>query len=836
MPAPDYSQAFDDAGREWNVDPRLLRSVMGQESGGNAGAVSPKGASGLMQVMPPTGVDLGVTNLKDPYQSIFAGAKYLSQQLDKYKDPALALAAYNAGPGRTDDYLNKRIPLPAETLGYVPSVIARYAQTKAQPAAGVPAVPQTATNPASAVPSDTDFLKMIGAAPAAPPAAAPTVNNAGEVVSPPATMVIKASPAAGGLPSDADFLKMIGASAAPAPAAAPAQQLIPDPNTGGLTAIPAAAPAAPTPPSRVDLPAWAGGQGTVTAEPTPQQPGVLQHIGQAIASPFVDGGPLGPDTSTGTLFNGPWGHTNRLMIAQPLALADAIGRGGLGAWRGLVAAGSEGLQGLGASPTSAANFERDLGGIAPNALAPLTMGADAALIAGVKNAGAPDVAANRLAAQTDIANRLQQNIANDVRGPARGAWLLDKIKTAINDADMPAPDANVPTGGVAPGMGAPRSAGAAATPTDAAIMSPAEARAQQSTAEMQKLIEPQPAGPDTNRYVPGVRPTEAQMVQNARTSRNEKLTASEMPQGFADLARDNNDARMNFLQDIAGTPTLQKRLMDDRSAQAEQDLASTWQNKQPADLTPVADMAANILNSPDGRRPLVRTAVDGVMRELTGPDGKPLTDPEMLYGVRKHIDDLIQGANDSAAGTRAVAQLQQLKDTLDGTIEQAAPGFRQYLSNFAAASKPIDEMSVLQAQIPKIVDSQNRITYSGVQRMMKNLVTARGGRGIDPAKSISDDTMNNLWALRDDLRRVASSDDLAKAKGSDTFQNALDFVKGAATKGGIGLAHVVANAKAPGIGSVAVNLVTNKLRQAAVAKAADRALNPKINRLNPPSD
>src|SRR6185437_14425876 len=73
---PDYSQAFDDAGREWNVDPRLLRSVMGQESGGNAGAVSPKGASGLMQVMPPTGVDLGVTNLKDPYQSIFAGAKY----------------------------------------------------------------------------------------------------------------------------------------------------------------------------------------------------------------------------------------------------------------------------------------------------------------------------------------------------------------------------------------------------------------------------------------------------------------------------------------------------------------------------------------------------------------------------------------------------------------------------------------------------------------------------------------------------------------------------------------------------------------------------------------
>src|SRR6185437_7324371 len=139
-----------------------------------------------------------------------------------------------------------------------------------------------------------------------------------------------------------------------------------------------------------------------------------------------------------------------------------------------------------------------------------------------------------------------------VQRAGRGCSIRSRPRS--NDADMPAPDANVPTGGVAPGMGAPRSAGAAATPTDAAIMSPAEARAQQSTAEMQKLIEPQPAGPDTNRYVPGVRPTEAQMVQNARTSRNEKLTASEMPQGFADLARDNNDARMNFLQDIAGTP------------------------------------------------------------------------------------------------------------------------------------------------------------------------------------------------------------------------------------------------------------------------------------------
>lgn len=824
--ADQYAPLFDAAGKEWNVDPRLLRAVMLRESAGDPNAVSPKGATGLMQIMPSTGADLGVTDPRDPAQSIFGGAKYLSQQLDKYGNVPMALAAYNAGPGRVDAYLANRASLPAETMAYVPSVTARYAQARAVKPAAQNGEPSVATAPAPAIglPSDADFLKMIGAGGTA---AAPSSGGTVPVVTikNPLDKPSSGAPGKGALPSDADFLKLIGATTpVAAPVVAPSN-LIPDPNTGGLTAIgPAPAPTPYQP--RVDLPVWAGGQGTVTEAPQPQQPGVLSHIGSAIASPFHDG-PLGPDTSTGTLFNGPMGLVNRLLIAQPLALADAAGRAGLGLYRGAVAGGADLYRALGGTPTQAAQLERDLGGALPNALMPLAMGADAAL-----RAPAPKAApVNPLAAYVPIADRLQANIANDVRGPARGAYLLDKITTAVRDADKPPPETIAPD--AAPAGAGPRSAGAAATPGALAQMSPAEIQAQRSTAETQKLVEPQPAGPDTNRYVPGVSPTEAHMVQNARTSRNEKLTASEMPQGFADRARENNEARLNFFDDMAGTPTLQKRLVDDRAAKAEADLAATWRNKQPADVTPLADLATDILNSPDGRRPLVRSAVDGVMKELTGPDGKPITDPELLYGVRKHIDDLIQGAKDSAAGTRAVAQLQQLKDGLDGVIEQAAPGFKDYLKNFSDASRPIDEMSILQAYKPKIVDSQNRITYSGVQRMMRDIVAARGGKGIDPAKSITDDTMNKLWALRDDLRRVASADELAKARGSDTAQNVMDFLKNSAPKG---IAHIGANLISPGFGSVPVKMVTDRLRQRSVERAAERALNPKINRLQPPLD
>jgi soluble lytic murein transglycosylase-like protein len=107
--------------------PEFVRSVAAVESAYRTEAISPKGAIGLMQLMPATAAELGA-NPHDPLQNADAGARYLRQLLLKYKDAAdpvrLALAAYNAGPGAVDKYRN--IPPYRETQQYVERVLRKY--------------------------------------------------------------------------------------------------------------------------------------------------------------------------------------------------------------------------------------------------------------------------------------------------------------------------------------------------------------------------------------------------------------------------------------------------------------------------------------------------------------------------------------------------------------------------------------------------------------------------------------------------------------------------------------------------------------------------------------
>src|SRR5712675_1979612 len=122
-PIDPYAGYIAEASRRFGIPETWIRAVMRVESSGQVKAVSPKGAIGLMQIMPDTWAGLRLRyrlgrNPHDPHDNILAGAAYLREMHDRY-GAAGFLAAYNAGPGRYQDYVSIGRPLPAETLAYV---------------------------------------------------------------------------------------------------------------------------------------------------------------------------------------------------------------------------------------------------------------------------------------------------------------------------------------------------------------------------------------------------------------------------------------------------------------------------------------------------------------------------------------------------------------------------------------------------------------------------------------------------------------------------------------------------------------------------------------------
>lgn len=127
--SPDLNEIVEKAARENQLDSDFIRALILAESKGNANAVSSKGAQGLMQLMPDTAAKLGVKNSFDANENVAAGSKYIRELLARYNnDPVRALAAYNAGAGRVQQY--NGVPPYRETRAYVASIIREFNRRK----------------------------------------------------------------------------------------------------------------------------------------------------------------------------------------------------------------------------------------------------------------------------------------------------------------------------------------------------------------------------------------------------------------------------------------------------------------------------------------------------------------------------------------------------------------------------------------------------------------------------------------------------------------------------------------------------------------------------------
>ncbi len=125
----NVGDAVNQSSNRYHLDPDFINSVIHAESGFKVRAVSPKGAQGLMQLMPQTAANLGVKNSFDPAGNVDGGTRYLRELLEMYNfDVVKALAAYNAGPHRVEKY--KGVPPYRETQAYISRIIRDYNRKK----------------------------------------------------------------------------------------------------------------------------------------------------------------------------------------------------------------------------------------------------------------------------------------------------------------------------------------------------------------------------------------------------------------------------------------------------------------------------------------------------------------------------------------------------------------------------------------------------------------------------------------------------------------------------------------------------------------------------------
>src|ERR1700691_4104224 len=147
--AVDLNEVVNTASGTYRLDPDLVNSVIRAESGFNVHAVSPKGAQGLMQLMPQTASQLGVQNAFDPRANVEGGTRYLRELLERYDfDLVKALAAYNAGPQRVEQYGG--VPPYYETKAYVARIVRDFNKKKLAANAAAKTASQTASQKTAA--------------------------------------------------------------------------------------------------------------------------------------------------------------------------------------------------------------------------------------------------------------------------------------------------------------------------------------------------------------------------------------------------------------------------------------------------------------------------------------------------------------------------------------------------------------------------------------------------------------------------------------------------------------------------------------------------------------
>ena len=196
------------------------------------------------------------------------------------------------------------------------------------------------------------------------------------------------------------------------------------------------------------------------------------------------------------------------------------------------------------------------------------------------------------------------------------------------------------------------------------------------------------------------------------------------------------------------------------------------QKGAPVDTHAVVKVIDNMLAGESGQRDAVADSLRSVREKLVKPDGTYQDNPELLYGVRKHIGDLMDGkvnpGNGRSDARAAARELTSVKSALDNEIDRVVPGFSDYLSKYADMSKPVNQMEFLQKL--NLTNGHDVPTLAKVDAAIKGITILKNKGGVNGATSITDAQMKFLNDLKDTLQKQDNVN-LGRSVGSNTVQN-----------------------------------------------------------------
>lgn len=204
-----------------------------------------------------------------------------------------------------------------------------------------------------------------------------------------------------------------------------------------------------------------------------------------------------------------------------------------------------------------------------------------------------------------------------------------------------------------------------------------------------------------------------------------------------------------------------------------------FDQEKPVDAADVVAKIDDMLAGPEGKRDAVVSVLKNARAKLFDKDGNLETLPSQLYGARQNITDMLRGkglTKEQSDAQLAKGQLENVLDALDPKIAEGAPKFADYIGPnglYAQASRPITAMKFLQGyglDTGKLTDASGNLQFSKVQKLYQDVAKQRASDGVQPAKALTDEQVQAIENLRNELAAMHYKDQLARVKGSDTTQ------------------------------------------------------------------